>query len=66
MKNIENQIEEMKSNDLYRKIRYLSKPQEKYTIIDDKEVLLMSSNNYLGLANNKKVKQSAIEAINKF
>ncbi|MDU2148925.1 MAG: 8-amino-7-oxononanoate synthase [Paeniclostridium sordellii] len=66
MKNIENQIEEMKSNDLYRKIRYLLKPQEKYTIIDDKEVLLMSSNNYLGLANNKKVKQSAIEAINKY
>ncbi|MEG0156016.1 MAG: pyridoxal phosphate-dependent aminotransferase family protein, partial [Lachnospiraceae bacterium] len=57
---------EIKDNNLYREIKYLSKPQDKYTNIDGKDVLLMSSNNYLGLCNNEDVKNSAIESIKKY
>lgn len=66
MLDINNKLQKIKDNNLYREIRYLSKPQDKITVIDGKKVLLMSSNNYLGLCNNDKVKQASIDAINKY
>lgn len=66
MNNIKEKLEYIKNNNLYRKIKYLSEPQDKYTTIDGRKILLMSSNNYLGLCNNENVKQSAIEAIQKY
>lgn len=66
MIDIKNKLDFIKENNLYREIKYLSKPQDKFTIIDNKNVLLMSSNNYLGLCNNEEVKQSSINALNKY
>lgn len=66
MKDIQDKLQTIKDNNLYRTMRYLSKPQDKYTTIDNKDVLLMSSNNYLGLCNNEQVKLAAIDAINKY
>ncbi|MEG1312364.1 MAG: 8-amino-7-oxononanoate synthase [Romboutsia sp.] len=66
MRDINRKLQEIKDNNLYREIKYLSKPQDKYTNIDGKDVLLMSSNNYLGLCNNEDVKNSAIESIKKY
>ncbi len=66
MKDIQDKLQNIKDNNLYRTMRYLSKPQDKYTTIDNKDVLLMSSNNYLGLCNNEQVKLAAIDAINKY
>lgn len=66
MNDIKEKLEYIKNNNLYRKIKYLSEPQDKYTTIDGRKILLMSSNNYLGLCNNENVKQSAIEAIQKY
>lgn len=63
MNSIKSKLEKIKNNNLYREIRYLSKPQDKYTNIDGKDVLLMASNNYLGLANNEEVKEAAKKAI---
>lgn len=63
MKDIKIKLDNIKSNNLYREIKYLNKPQEKYTVIDNKKILLMASNNYLGLANNEEVKEEAIKAI---
>ncbi|WP_195237617.1 8-amino-7-oxononanoate synthase [Romboutsia sp. 1001285H_161024_C4] len=66
MDKIKAKLQQIKENNLYRKIKYLNKPQDKYTTINNKKILLMSSNNYLGLCNNEEVKKSAIESINKY
>ncbi|RDY25807.1 8-amino-7-oxononanoate synthase [Romboutsia weinsteinii] len=66
MRDIKEKLQIIKDNNLFRNIKYLSKPQDKYTNIDGKDVLLMSSNNYLGLCNHEQVKKSAIDAINKY
>lgn len=66
MSYIKGKLQKIKDNNLYREIRYLSEAQDTYTTIDGKKVLLMSSNNYLGLCNNEEVKNAAIEAINKY
>lgn len=66
MIDIKSKLDFIKENNLYREIKYLSKPQDKFTIIDNKNVLLMSSNNYLGLCNNEEIKQSSINALNKY
>lgn len=66
MNDIKEKLQNIKEKNLYREMRYLSKPQDRYTVIDGREVLLMSSNNYLGLANNEEVKKEAIDGINEF
>lgn len=66
MNNIKDKLKNIKESNLYREMKYLSKPQDKFTTIDGKDVLLMSSNNYLGLCNNEEVKKASIEAINKY
>lgn len=66
MIDVKDKLQSIKDNNLYRELRYLSEPQDTYTTIDSKKLLLMSSNNYLGLCNNEEVKKAAIEAINKY
>ncbi|WP_042277743.1 8-amino-7-oxononanoate synthase [[Clostridium] dakarense] len=66
MNDIKDKLKLIKENNLDREMKYLSKPQDKFTTIDGKDALLMSSNNYLGLCNNEEVKVASIEAINKY
>lgn len=66
MNNIKNRLLNIKENNLYREINYLTSPQNKNIKIDDLEFLLMSSNNYLSLSNDEKLKESAINAIKKY
>lgn len=66
MGDIRLKLQSIKQNNLYREMSYLSKPQDKYTTINGKDVLLMASNNYLSLANNKELKQAAVDALEKY
>lgn len=66
LNNIEERLDEIKKNNLYRNLNYLSSPQDKTIIIEGKKFLLMSSNNYLALANREEIKKAAIDAINKY
>ena len=66
MKDIKNRLLAIKENNLYREINYLKSPQDKNIKIDDLEFLLMSSNNYLSLSNDERLKESAINAIKKY
>ena len=45
MNDIKEKLQIIKEKNLYREMRYLSKSQDKYTVIDGREILLMSSNN---------------------
>jgi len=49
-----------------KKYRVISSPQGPWLKADGKKVLNLCSNNYLGLASNKKVRQAAISAIKKY
>lgn len=66
MKDIENRLKAIKDDNLFREIKYLNSPQNKYIKIDNKEYLLMCSNNYLSLANRDELKSIAINAINEY
>jgi len=59
-------LTELKENNLYRTFNTISAPQEKQTIINDKQVLLFSSNSYLGISNNEMVKKKVIRAVDEY
>lgn len=59
-------LNEIKNKGLYRELRYLDAAQGSHTVIDGKEIFLMSSNSYIGLCDHVKLKEAAIAAINKF
>jgi glycine C-acetyltransferase len=50
-------------SDLDWKLRVLQGPSTPWCIIDGKKVLMLCSNNYLGLTNHPKMKQAATDAI---
>lgn len=60
---VEEKLERVKQRGLYRRMRYLEAPQGPHTRIDDREVLLFSSNNYLGLCDDERLKQAAADAV---
>jgi len=59
-------LQEMKEKGLYRELRYLETAQGPRTIMDGRDVLLLSSNNYLGLCSDERLKRAAISAIEKY
>src|SRR5205823_679185 len=59
---IEERLEDIKSRGLYRKLRVISGPQGPRVLLDGRPVLLLCSNNYLGLADHPRVREAAAEA----
>lgn len=60
------QLQSLKDHHLYKVPRILETPAQGRVRMDGKEVVNLSSNNYLGLANHPKVRQAAIEAIERW
>src|SRR5881409_1731178 len=52
--------------DLFWRIRTLQSPSAPHAEVDGKNVIVLCSNNYLGLANHPKLKQAAIAAARKY
>src|SRR3970040_2445340 len=63
---IEQELSRLKDAGLYRHIPLIQGPQEPKVTVNGKDVILLYSNNYLGLANHPKVKDAAIKAIEKY
>jgi glycine C-acetyltransferase len=61
-----NELETLKQQGLYRKLRVLEGKPEAHTTFDHTSVVNLSSNNYLGLTTHPKLKQAALEAVEKF
>jgi 8-amino-7-oxononanoate synthase len=59
---IEDRLDEIRSRGLYRKLRCVSGPQGPRVLLDGRPVLLLCSNNYLGLADHPRVREAAAEA----
>ena len=62
MTDIEERLEEIRSRGLYRRMRVVSGPQGPRVLLDGQPVLLLCSNNYLGLADHPRVREAAAEA----
>ncbi len=60
------EIEESKKKGLFISIRTLESPQGAWLIINGKRVLNLCSNNYLGFANEERLKRAAIKAVEKW
>jgi 8-amino-7-oxononanoate synthase len=59
---IQDRLDELKDLGLYRRLRQVSGPQGPRVVLDGKPVLLLCSNNYLGLADHPRVREAAAEA----
>jgi 8-amino-7-oxononanoate synthase len=62
MSDLRDRLEELRGRGLYRRLRMVSGPQGPRVLLDGKPVLLLCSNNYLGLADHPKVREAAAEA----
>jgi glycine C-acetyltransferase len=63
---IPGELEALKEAGLYVHIRTLESPQGAWIVVDGKKVLNLCSNNYLGLANDPRLREAAREAIERF
>jgi len=63
---LKNQVEELKKDGVYRILPINYGPCANVIELNHKDVVNLSSNNYLGLANNKRVKKAAINAVKKY
>ncbi|MET0601769.1 MAG: 8-amino-7-oxononanoate synthase [Baekduia sp.] len=62
MSDIEARLEELRETGLYRRMRHVSGPQGSRVVLDGRPVLLLCSNNYLGLADHPRVREAAADA----
>ncbi len=60
------EIEDLKEKGLYRKLRVVQSEQKSRCIIDGREVITLSSNNYLGLNTHPKLRAAALKAVEEF
>jgi 8-amino-7-oxononanoate synthase len=65
-KKLKKSLDERKKHHRYRTRRITKSPQQIEMLIDDKKVISFCSNDYLGLANHSQVKQTTIDAIDKY
>jgi len=66
MENISKALSSIKKNGLYRDFKYLSSEQGPRVNINGKEIILLGSNDYLGLCNDSRLKEAAKDAIDKY
>jgi glycine C-acetyltransferase/8-amino-7-oxononanoate synthase len=59
---IHERLQELRELGLYRRMRMISGPQGPRVVLDGKPVLLLCSNNYLGLADHPRVREAAADA----
>ncbi|KAF2956075.1 glycine C-acetyltransferase [Marinitoga sp. 38H-ov] len=60
------EMNELKENGLFVTIRTLNSAQGAWFEVDGKKVLNLCSNNYLGFANNERLKKAAIKAVEEY
>ena len=62
MTDLQARLDELAELGLYRRMRLVSGPQGPRVVLDGKPVLLLCSNNYLGLADHPRVREAAADA----
>ena len=62
MTDVAERLAELRERGLHRRLRLVEGPQGPRVLLDGREVLLLCSNNYLGLADHPRVREAAAEA----
>jgi glycine C-acetyltransferase/8-amino-7-oxononanoate synthase len=62
MTDVAARLEELRERGLYRRLRLIEGPQGPRVLLSGREVLLLCSNDYLGLAADQRVREAAAEA----
>ncbi|HSR95146.1 MAG TPA: 8-amino-7-oxononanoate synthase [Solirubrobacterales bacterium] len=62
MTGVAERLEELRKSGLHRRLRLVGSEQGPRVLLDGRQVLLLCSNNYLGLADHPKVREAAAEA----
>ncbi|HZO05724.1 MAG TPA: aminotransferase class I/II-fold pyridoxal phosphate-dependent enzyme, partial [Solirubrobacterales bacterium] len=62
MTDVAQRLEELRERGLHRRLSLIEGPQGPRVTLDGREVLLLCSNNYLGLADDERVREAAAEA----
>ena len=65
LNDIQARLDDIKNQGLYKKERIISSPQSTHITANGKDVICLCANNYLGLADNKEIANSAIETLKK-
>jgi hypothetical protein len=63
---LSDELNKLREQKLYQKLRILETEQRAVARFDGREVINLSSNNYLGLTTHPKLKQKALEAVEKY
>ncbi len=62
MSEVAERLEELRGSGLHRRLRLVESPQGRRVLLDGREVLLLCSNDYLGLAGRAEVRDAAAQA----
>ena len=60
------EIDELKAKGLYRRLRVVQSEQKSRCVIDGREVITLSSNNYLGLNTHPRLRRAALDAVERY
>ena len=63
---LKKEMNELKDNNLQWIIRHLEDASKPHSVVDGKKVLMLNTNNYLGLATHPKVKKATIDAVEEY
>jgi glycine C-acetyltransferase len=63
---VEAEIEDLKAKHLYRPLRVMSAAQGPVTVVDGREVISLSSNDYLGLTHHPRLRDAALRAVGEY
>jgi glycine C-acetyltransferase len=64
---IEAKLDQLRAEGVYKRLNYIDSPQDARVTMDGRgEVLILSSNNYLGLANEPSVVQAGVRGLERF
>jgi glycine C-acetyltransferase len=63
---IADEIADLKAKHLYRPLRVMSAAQGPVTTVDGREVISLSSNDYLGLTHHPRLRDAALQAVREF
>ena len=63
---LQNELQDLETSGIYRSLRTVDSPQGREIVLEGKRVLNFCSNDYLGLANNERIKTAVIEAVQEY
>lgn len=66
LKYLQESVQDLKDQGVYRKLPVVQGANEAEIMLDGQKVINLSSNNYLGFASHPKLKQAAIDAVEKY